>query len=134
MPGSPATPAQERQFWALIHSGMNLAQAARQVGMSRQRGWRRTRGVETSRSLAEHERIEQEQPAPKTWEELNGGAREALRSFSTLAEMFLLRRPVPWREDAAQRVVEALQDRTSRSYMVLNMPPRSSLSSGPPSV
>ena len=93
--------------------------------MSRQWGWRRTRGVETSRSLAEHERIEQEQPAPKAWNELNGGAREALRSFSTFAEMFLLRRPVPRREDAAQRVVEVLQNRTSRSYLVLNMPPRS---------
>ena len=43
-------------------------------------------------------RIEQEQPAPKTWDELNGGAREALRSFLTFAEMFLLRPPVPWRE------------------------------------
>jgi len=39
--------------------------------------------------------------------------------------MFLLRRPVPWRQDAADRVVEALQDRTARSYMVLNMPPGS---------
>jgi len=80
MPGSPATPAQERQFWALIHSGMNPAQAARQVGMSRQWGWRKTRGVEPSRSLVEQERIDQEQPAPKMWAELDGGAREALRN------------------------------------------------------
>jgi hypothetical protein len=40
----------------------------------------------------------------RPWDELIGGAREALRSFLTFAEMFLLRRPVPWHEDAAQRV------------------------------
>jgi hypothetical protein len=89
MRGSPAPPAQERQFWALIHSGMNPAQAARQVGMPRQWGWRRTRGVETSLSLAEHERIEQEQPAPKT---LGRAQRRRSRGAQELLD---LRRDVP---------------------------------------
>jgi hypothetical protein len=93
--------------------------------MSRQWGWRMSRGVEASRSLAEQDRRDENYPDPKPWDELNGDAREALRDFSVFCEKFLLRRPVPWRRDAAERVVEALQDRTTRSYMVLNMPPGS---------
>lgn len=125
MPGRRATPAQERQFWAFVHSGMSPARAAIQVGMSRQWGWRKFRGIHPSQSLAQAERLEELQPDPKRWEDLDGGAREALRDFSVFCETFLLRRPVPWRRDAAERVVEALQDRTSRSYLVLNMPPGS---------
>lgn len=125
MRGRRATPAQERQFWALVAGGLNPGRAAVQVGLSRQWGWRKHRGVEPSRTLAEQERLDETQPNPKTWAELDGGAREALRDFAVFGEMFLLRRPVPWRRDAAMRVVDALQDRTTRSYMVLNMPPGS---------
>jgi hypothetical protein len=56
-----------------------------------------------SRSMAEQGWIDQEQPAPRTWDELDGGAREALRSFFVFAETFLLRRPVP--RDVEDQVV-----------------------------
>lgn len=93
--------------------------------MSRQCGWRKHRGVAPSMSLATQERLEEAQPSPKSWDEIEGCVRDTLRDFSAFCETFLLRRPVPWRRDAAERVVEARQDRASRSYMVLNMPPGS---------
>ena len=78
-----------------------------------------------ARSLVEAERREESQPQPKPWGELSPDAQQALRDFGTFCEMFLLRRPVAWRQDAAERVVEALQDRSKRSYIVANEPPGS---------
>ncbi|HYZ12242.1 MAG TPA: hypothetical protein VFA08_01355 [Actinomycetota bacterium] len=129
MPGNRISSAQKSRFFRLLETGMTVPQAGRQVGISRQSAWRLSVGLDgtypVSRSIAEAERRDEQQPDPKPWDELDDGAREALRSFSVFAERFLLRRPVPWREDAAQRVVEALQDRSTRSYHVLNMPPGS---------
>ena len=126
---SRISPAAKRQFFHLVQQGMAPVQAAQQVGFSRQSAWRIMRGLHedgaVSRSLAEADRREEAQPQPKPWAELSPDAQQALRDFSTFAEYFLLRRPVPWRQDAADRVVDALQDRTTRSYMVLNMPPGS---------
>jgi hypothetical protein len=121
----PVSPAQRRQFYALLASGLNPAEAARQCGLSRQTGWRLSRGVEGSRSMVEMDRREEAMPDPKSWDALDGGVRDTLLDFNLFAEVFLLRRPLAWRRDAANRVVEALQDRTSRSYMVLSQPPGS---------
>jgi len=122
------TEEQKRHFWALYKAGMSAAQAAETAGFSRQSGWRLVRGVAPSKSLAERERLEEAQPDPKSWDQLDGGVRDCLSfdgGFSLFSEVFLLRRPTAWREDAARRVVEALQDRSRRTYMVANEPPGS---------
>jgi hypothetical protein len=89
-------------------------------------GWRQVKGVAPSKSLAERERLEESQPDPKSWDQLDGGVRDALSfdgGFSLFCQTFLLRRPTPWREDAAKRVIEALEDKSRRSYFVVNLPP-----------
>jgi hypothetical protein len=96
--------------------------------------------VAPSKSIIDRDRLEEAQPDPKTWDELSVDARDLLRfdgGFSLFSEVILLRRPTPWREDAARRVVEALQDRTERTYIVANEPPGSgkstlSLTTSPP--
>jgi hypothetical protein len=126
MPGKRVSPAQEREFWALVANGINPAQAALTVGMSRQWGWRKAKGLGQSKTLIERERLDEEQPEPIPWADLDGGVRDCLRfdgGFSLFCEAFLLRRPTPWREDAAKRVVEALEDRSTRTYIVANEPP-----------
>jgi len=128
--GSPRiSPAQKARFFKLIELGMTVPQAAAQAGFSRYTGWRLYRGLGSdypaSRSIAEAERREELQPNPKPWDELSTDAQAALRDFLVFGEAFLCRRPVPWRQDAAMRTVEALADRTERSFVVMNMPPGS---------
>jgi hypothetical protein len=128
MPGKRASDAQKREFWSLISNGIPPTRASQQVGMSPNWGWRQVKGVAPSKSLAERERLEEAQPEPKSWADLDGGVRDCLLfdgGFSLFSETFLLRRPTPWREDAARRVVEALEDRSRRTYIVANEPPGS---------
>jgi hypothetical protein len=124
--GAPRiTPDQKTTFFHLIGQGVSGAEAARQVGISRASGFRLSRGVRAGSSMAERRREAEAQPDPKTWEELSTDAQAALRDFLVFGELFLCRRPVPWRQDAAMRTVEALADRSERSFVVMNMPPGS---------
>jgi hypothetical protein len=126
---SRISPAAKRQFFRLVEQGMAPVQAAQHVGFSRQSAWRIMRGLDAdgsmARSLVEADRREEAQPQPRSWHELSPDAQQALRDFGTFAELFLCRRKVAWRSDAAMRTVEALTDRSERSFLVLNMPPGS---------
>jgi hypothetical protein len=127
MPGKRASPAAIRQFWALVAGGVNPAEASRQIGMSRSWGWRMTKGVLPSKTMAQFEHLERTQPMPKRWEDLSDEGRMMLSfdgGFSLFCGEMLMRASVPWREDAAKRVVEALQD-PHRSFIVANEPPGS---------
>jgi hypothetical protein len=123
MPGKQASDAQRRQFWSLVSNGVAATAAAEQVGMSRSWGWREVKGVAPAKSLIDRERLEESQPDPRSFEQLDGGVKDLLKDFSLFSEVLLLRRPVPWRRDAAMRVVDALADRTERTYVVVNEPP-----------
>lgn len=126
--GSPhATEAQIRHFWALIGGGVNPGQAALQVNMSRQWGYRKVQGIGTSKTMAQFEQRELDHPEPKSYHELDDGIQEMLRfdgGFSLFCAILMLRDPVPWREDAAKRTVEALMD-PAKSFIVANEPPGS---------
>ena len=127
MPGNRVSPAQERQFFSLIAQGVNPGQAAIAIGASRQWGYRKTQGLKGSKTIAQYERREIEQPDPRSWDELSELAQEMLwfdGGFSLFCQILLLRDPVPWREDAARRVVEALAD-PRRTYIIANEPPGS---------
>lgn len=127
MPGKRASEAGKRQFWALVAQGVSPAEAARQIGMSRGWGWRMTKGILPSKTMAQYERLENAQPAPKPYTELSDEAKLMLdfdRGFPIFCGELLMRASVPWRTDAAKRVVEALMD-PKRSYIVANEPPGS---------
>src|SRR2546427_5636647 len=128
MTGKHVSDAQEREFWSLVSNGVAATTAADRVGMSRSWGWRQVKGLGEgpSKTLVARERLEEAQPRPKTWDELDGGVKDCLRfegGFSLFCETFLLRHSAPWREDAARRVVAALEDTSERSFLVANMPP-----------
>jgi hypothetical protein len=123
MPGKRASAAQKRQFWALVSNGIAPTAAAKQVGMSPAWGWRQTNGALPSKSIIERERLEELQPEPRSFEELDGGVKDLLLDFNAFSQVLLLRRPVPWRHDAAMRVVDALNDRSVRTFMVISLPP-----------
>jgi hypothetical protein len=123
------TPAQRARFFRLLERGMNGPEASAQVGISRQSGWRLMRGLDAmypmAKGIAESERRDENQPDPKPFTELSTDAQAALTDFNTFGRLFLARREVPWRAQASLRVVDALQDRSERSYLVLSCPPGS---------
>jgi hypothetical protein len=123
MPGRRASDSQKREFWALVGGGVTPTAAARRVGMSATWGFRQTNGALPSRSIIQRELLEERQPEPKSFDQLDGGVKDLLLDFNAFSQVLLLRRSVPWRQDAARRVVDALQDRTERSFLVVSVPP-----------
>src|SRR5437899_1702613 len=103
MPGRTPT-ARLRKLYTLVDRGVLIEDAARIVGIHRSTA---------SRYLNARDVVPNEdapgQPDPKALSDLDGGVRDTLKfdgGFSLFSETFLLRKPVPWREDAARRVVE----------------------------
>lgn len=124
--GSPRITKEQREgFFRYLANGVNAAEAARQLGLSRATASRLKRGIPASSSLAAEQRLDDAQPEPKTWDELSPLAQDCLGDFNRFSEVFLLRRPMSWRLDAANRIVEALADAAQRSYIVMNLPPGS---------
>jgi hypothetical protein len=118
--GAAAASLQQIQrFHALRKRGLTVAKAAEAVNMSRGWGYRQSRiaRADNERALAEMP------PDPKSYSELDGGVKDTLRDFGLFSEVFLCRRPTPWRIDAAKRTVEMLLDKTKDDYVVVNLPP-----------
>lgn len=101
-------------------NGMSIERSAKAIGRSARWGY----DQERKDRVAAAQREAHEGGEPKTWDDLDGGVRDCLKDFNLFAETFLARRPVPWRLDAANRVVEWLNDKSEDTYAVLNMPPR----------
>jgi hypothetical protein len=126
---NPASPAQKERFWNLVNeSGMNARQAAVQVGMSKQWGYRMLQGLDgiSAKNPTDLERrMQAAAPDPKPLDKLTPAVRAMLapEGFNDFCEQFLRRRPAPWRQHAASRVVDMLTDRTEKSYCVVNTPP-----------
>lgn len=128
MSGRHTSPAAKTALFALISGGVSVSVAADRVGIAHSTAYRLVKGLEgASRTQASFERDEEEQPSPKRFEQLDGGVRDMLKfdgGFPLFCSEILLRRPTPWREDAAKRIVAAIQEPT-RSYLVANEPPGS---------
>jgi hypothetical protein len=111
--------AQKQHFFALVAQGVSVAEASRQAGFSDRTGWRLTRGYTSGSDHAARNRAE-ELPAPRSWEELSPEAQEALRNFNFFSRRYLARRPSAWRLQAAEALVQALLDKTDRTFIVMN--------------
>lgn len=119
VPGK-ATPQQIAKYRRLRGQGFSQEQAAKKVGLSGAWGYKHERLEKKQIEIAR----ENEPPPPKALHQLDGGVKDTLHDFNLFAETFLARRPVPWRLDAANRVVGWIMDRSKDTYAVLNMPPR----------
>lgn len=97
----------------------SVGRAAKAIGRSEGWGYRQEQ-KERDYKAAQEERL----PAPKRFDELDGGVKDCLSDFSLFEESFFAYRPVPWRRDAAMRVAEMLLDPTpDKHYVVINTPP-----------
>lgn len=119
MPG-PATDEQVARYRAKRASGWSQEKAARYVGRSAAWGYK----IERKDKETQLRREQTEGGEPLALHELDGGVKDCLNDFNLFAEVFLARRPVPWRLDAANRVVEWLTDKSKDTYAVVNCPPR----------
>lgn len=118
--GGAATLDEIAKFRNLRARRWSVPKAAKEIGRSEQWGYQQEA---KERNAAEKREIT-EGGNPKTYAELDGGVKDCLKDFNLFAETFLARRPVPWRLDAANRVVGWLNDKSQDTYAVLNMPPR----------
>jgi len=73
----------------------------------------------------DRERAARELPDPKTLEELAPKVRRSLADFELFRGMFFARRPSPWGMRAAEVIVEALADKSEKTYIVMNVFPGS---------
>lgn len=106
-------------YWKLRDDGYSTGEAATMIGKTRQTGYnieKRGRPVSMLNRKGSF-------PSPKTLDQLDGGVKDTLTDFSLFREVFLARRKVPWAQDAAERTVEWLTDRSEETYAVMNMPP-----------
>lgn len=115
-----ATPEEKERYRRLRSEGYSQEAAANKLGRTGAWGYKVERQDRDRAALQEQELG----PPPKTLKQLDGGVKDTLSDFNLFAEVFLARRPIPWRLDAANRVVEWLIDRSKDTYAVLNMPPR----------
>jgi hypothetical protein len=131
LPGRHASPAQKKRFWRLIESGMSPRQAGLQVGMSKIWGYRMFQGLDSpgDGGLQTIPALERKMltlaPEPKTKEQLRPEVLRMLQpaGINDWCEAFLARRPVPWRQEAAELVVEWLTDRSEKTFVDVNTPP-----------
>lgn len=110
MGGARITPHQKRLFFELLAGGMSVLGAARRIKIGHTSAYELSKGREGQHWQPENSsgRVEGEVPAPKPYSALSADARAALADINLFAEMFLARRPSPWRYEASQRIGELL--------------------------
>jgi hypothetical protein len=113
-------PRKKQRYIALRKQGWKQGQAAEEVGMSRQTAHRLDLllppGVVSSGHL-EDDRV----PDPIPYDQLNPEAKRAFDDFSFFSERYLCREPVPWRQQAADLLVAAL-DSPSKDFFGICAP------------
>jgi hypothetical protein len=120
------TQEQKREFWFLVLDpkgpSLSLTEAARRVGISRASANRLAKGWKQS-PVVDARKAQGKVGNPKRLELLSTDARTALADFDLFGEMFFKLRPAVWRRDAANRIVEALLDRSQRTFLDMNVFP-----------
>lgn len=62
-------------------------------------------------------------PNPRTFDQLPSHAQEALADFNVFRRLYFADREQVWGEDASKRIIEALQDRSERTFIDMNVFP-----------
>lgn len=114
----------KRYFDLIDTKGYSSKQAAEKLGFSKSWAY----DLNSKRRLEKVVLITTEPPEPLVWDQLDGGVKDTLKDFNLFCEVFLARDSVPWRRDAANRIVEMLDsqmkaDDPERLNVVINTPP-----------
>lgn len=133
MPGPRISDEQKRKFFYLVYDpeGPRIMPglAAKELGFSKATAYRLTSGLHVhagvNRPSQLQARLQADLPSPKRWDELSTDARAGLGDLNVFGEMFFCRRPSPWRKDAAMRLVDAITDRSQRTFLDMNVFPGS---------
>jgi len=95
---------------------MNQAEAARWVGLSPAT----VSGI--MREIRGGKARDRSVPDPLRYVDLSPDAQRAFDNFDFFCERYLAREPVPWRQMMSSRLVSALDDRTTKTFITLAAP------------
>lgn len=121
MPGSKITRLQKEQVLRLYNLGVTATDAASMINppISPASAKRIVQGVARMDQELQTDNL----PDPKSWAELSTDARTGLQDINAFGLMFLARRPAAWRYESAMRAVDAVTDKSRRTFTVVNLPP-----------